>query len=500
MSQSTKPEYDVIVIGAGVVGPCIATAMARQGRKVLIVEREWDEPNRIVGELMQPSGLKSLKQLGMIKAVNNIGAVETTGYNISYHGKNLTIPYPTKDILTTIDTTPVQDVIKKGDEDKMDVNDKSLVAKVWEEDERVRGAAFHHGKFLTNLRTICLNESNVTKLDANVTEILKEGAKAIGIQATLNNDEKTKKKIYSKLVVCCDGIYSKFRKELSSEHVPKIGSYFAGLDLIDAKLPAPNHGHVILGKHAPVLMYQISTHHTRILCAIRSEKLPSKATVIEYLKNTVSKSLPKETQPAFEKALNNNNNTTDVYRAMPNQFLTAILNDVPGLVVVGDALNMRHPLTGGGMTVGLNDAVLVTKLLSPEKIPDLADDISILEQMIEFHTERKNLAAVVNVLSIALYSLFAADSKYLELLQQGCFAYFLKGGECVNGPVSLLSGLCPNFFTLFYHFFSVAFYSCYINFQNKGIVGFPLALFENICVFITAVCVFSPYMWSEMMS
>ncbi|GME99908.1 unnamed protein product [[Candida] boidinii] len=246
MAQSIKPEYDVIVIGAGVIGPCIATAMARQGRTVLIVEREWDEPNRIVGELMQPSGLKSLKQLGMIKAVNNIGAVETTGYNISYHGKSLTIPYPTKDILSKIDTTPVPDVIKSGDEDKMDASDKSLVAKKWEEDERVRGAAFHHGKFLTNLRTICLNEPNVAKLDANVTEILKEGAKAVGIQATLNNDEKTKKKFYSKLVVCCDGIYSKFRKELSSDHVPKIGSYFAGLDLIDAKLPAPNHGHVIL--------------------------------------------------------------------------------------------------------------------------------------------------------------------------------------------------------------------------------------------------------------
>ena len=42
-------KYDAIIIGAGVIGPTIATAFARQGRKVLIVERDWSKPDRIVG-------------------------------------------------------------------------------------------------------------------------------------------------------------------------------------------------------------------------------------------------------------------------------------------------------------------------------------------------------------------------------------------------------------------------------------------------------------------
>lgn len=54
-------QYDAIVVGAGVVGPAVATAFARQGRKVLLIERDWTQPDRIVGELMQPSGLKALK-------------------------------------------------------------------------------------------------------------------------------------------------------------------------------------------------------------------------------------------------------------------------------------------------------------------------------------------------------------------------------------------------------------------------------------------------------
>ena len=35
----------------------------------------------------------------------------------------------------------------------------------------------------------------------------------------------------------------------------------------------------------------------------------------------------------------------------------------------------------------------------------------------------------------------------------GCFGYFELGGECIGGPVSLLSGLRPSPALLFYHFF-----------------------------------------------
>jgi len=89
MTEDVSREgYDAIIVGAGVIGPCIATSLARQGRKVLIVEREWTKPNRIVGELMQPSGLYSLKQLGMIKAINNIEGIHVDGYHISFFNES----------------------------------------------------------------------------------------------------------------------------------------------------------------------------------------------------------------------------------------------------------------------------------------------------------------------------------------------------------------------------------------------------------------------------
>jgi squalene monooxygenase len=58
-------DADVVIVGAGVVGCAMAVAMGKQGRSVLLLERSLKEPDRIVGELLQPGGVKALEQLGL---------------------------------------------------------------------------------------------------------------------------------------------------------------------------------------------------------------------------------------------------------------------------------------------------------------------------------------------------------------------------------------------------------------------------------------------------
>ncbi|KAG7663626.1 ERG1 [[Candida] subhashii] len=490
-------QYDVIVVGAGVVGPTIATALARQGRKVLILERDWSKPDRIVGELMQPGGVKALKELGMVQAINNIEAIDCTGYFIKYYDEEVVIEYPLKETAnTTNPVVPIWDVVDEKN-DKL-LPDSTIDTRVWDEDEHVRGVGFHHGDFLMNLRKICRDEPNIDWVEATVTKILRDPEDqsiVTGVKAK-QGDETFE---YSaKLTICCDGIYSKFRKELSPANVPTIGSYFVGLHLKNAKLPANNKGHVLLGDHAPVLMYQISPGETRMLCAYRSLKAPSAAKneVYDYLAKYVLPVVPKETLPSFKEALESKK-----FRIMPNQYLSAMKQgkaDHQGFILLGDSLNMRHPLTGGGMTVGLNDSVLLAKLLHPRFVEDLGDHQLISKRLNKFHRKRKNLDAVINTLSIALYSLFAADKHSLKILQLGCFRYFQRGGSCVSGPIGLLSGMLPFPMLLFNHFFSVAFYSIYLNFINRGPLGFPLALFEAFEVLFTAIVIFTPYLWNEL--
>lgn len=488
-------DFDAIVIGAGVVGPCIATALARQGRKVLIVERDWSEPDRIVGELMQPAGIKALQELGMVQAVNGIGARSVTGYYIKYYGDEISIEYPSKaDVYKTNATKLVPKCVFDGN-DKLARDDATLDFDTWEKDENVRGVSLSHGKFLTNLRNIVRAEPNVTWVEGTVTSLVRDKADLNIVRGvSVKQSSGDIAQYLASVTFACDGIYSKFRREHAADNVPVVGSYFVGLSLYDAKLPSPGKGHCVMGDHAPVLMYQVTEKETRVLCAYRSTKPPSASNnaFFDYLEKDVLPNLPESVVPSFRECLK-----LKKFRAMPNQYLSAPKQGTrnPGFIMLGDALNMRHPLTGGGMTVGLNDTVLLAKLLY--KV-DLADHADVARALSQFHTSRKNLDAVINTLSIALYSLFAADSRGLKILQEGCFRYFLLGGDCVRGPIGLLSGMLPFPMLLFNHFFSVAFYAIYCNFCAAGLVGFPVAFFEAFQAFFTAVVVFTPYLWKEL--
>lgn len=100
---------------------------------------------------------------------------------------------------------------------------------------------------------------------------------------------------------------------------------------------------------------------------------------------------------------------------MPNSFLPPVEQGQPhakeGVILLGDAWNMRHPLTGGGMTVALSDVVLLAPMLAD--VPDLADWHAVVEVLHRWHWARKPLAATINILSIALYDLFSAEGTLL---------------------------------------------------------------------------------------
>ena len=94
---------------------------------------------------------------------------------------------------------------------------------------------------------------------------------------------------------------------------------------------------------------------------------------------------------------------------MPNNFLPPSPIARRGVLCLGDALNMRHPLTGGGMSVAFSDVVMCRQLLS--NIPDLRDHAAVSKAARALYVRRKGSHSfVVNVLSMALYQLFAADN------------------------------------------------------------------------------------------
>ncbi len=171
-------------------------------------------------------------------------------------------------------------------------------------------------------------------------------------------------------------------------------------------LPFPNYGMVVLADPSPVLLYQISTSDTRILIDVPGT-LPNPLNLKKYLRNSIAPQIPESIQSHFYKALD-----TDRIRSMPNSWLPPSLNIVQGGMILGDAMNIRHPLTGGGMTVALWDVVHYSRELS--KFNNFRNVYTISKVNKRFFWIRKSTSLVINILANALYSLFSAGQGILQ--------------------------------------------------------------------------------------
>lgn len=239
-------DYDIVVIGAGIAGSALAHALAtlphptERPLKIALLERSLAEPDRIVGELLQPGGMAALRTLGLRDTVDEIGAVPVHGYAVLDSGRAVHIPYPT------------------GEE----------------------GRSFHHGRFVMRLRDAASKHVNVEVIEAAVSELVEDASgRVVGVSARRKGQDEEVFK--AGITVVADGCFSKFRSRVLPPSAPKpdTRSHFVGAILKDARLPIPQHGTVALTSNGPVLLYQIEEHDTRMLIDIKGATLPKDLTV-----------------------------------------------------------------------------------------------------------------------------------------------------------------------------------------------------------------------------
>ncbi|CAJ1964968.1 unnamed protein product [Sphenostylis stenocarpa] len=407
---------DVIVVGAGVAGSALAYTLAKDGRRVHVIERDLREPHRIVGELLQPGGYQKLIELGLEDCVAQIDAQRVLGYVLFMDGKKIKLPYP----------------LEKFHAD-------------------VAGRSFHNGRFIQRMREKAAALHHVRMEQGTVTSLLEQDSKTVvGVQYKTKAGQELK--AYAPLTIICDGCFSNLRRSLCHPKV-EVTSFFVGLVLENCQLPFENYGHVILADPSPILFYRISSSEVRCLVDIPGQKVPSVGSgMANYLKATVASQIPPELQDSFISAIDRGN-----IRIMPNSSMPADPYPTPGALLLGDAFNMRHPLTGGGMTVALSDIVVVRDLIKP--VVDLNDASSLCRYLESFYIFRKPMASTINTCAGALYKVFSVSpNDARKELRQACFNYLSLGKIFSGGPIALLSGLNPYPLSLLLHFFAVAFY------------------------------------------
>lgn len=155
-------DADVVIIGAGVFGSAAAVAMARQGRSVILLEKSLKEPDRIVGELLQPGGVQALRELGLEHCMSGIDAIPCFGYDVVYYGTGVGIPYP-------------KEVVKEGKGDG----------------KRPQGKGFHHGRFIQKLREAAMKEPNVTVVETEAKDLVRNGwtGQVLGVECSTKGEK-----------------------------------------------------------------------------------------------------------------------------------------------------------------------------------------------------------------------------------------------------------------------------------------------------------------------
>ncbi|KAK9270455.1 hypothetical protein L1049_026035 [Liquidambar formosana] len=274
-------DVDVIIVGAGVAGAALAHTLGKDGRRVHVIERDLTEPDRIVGELLQPGGYLKLVELGLEDCVEEIDAQRVYGYALFKDGKNTKLSYP----------------LEKFHSD-------------------VSGRSFHNGRFIQRMREKAANLPNVRLEQGTVTSLREEKGTIIGVQYKNKSGEELT--AYAPLTIVCDGCFSNLRRSLCNPKV-EVPSCFVGLILENCQLPYANHGHVILADPSPILFYQISSTEIRCLVDVPGQKVPSisNGEMAKYLKTVVAPQIPTELYDAFIATVDKGNMRTMPNRSMP---------------------------------------------------------------------------------------------------------------------------------------------------------------------------------------
>ncbi|XP_024979057.1 squalene monooxygenase-like [Cynara cardunculus var. scolymus] len=387
---------DVIIVGAGVAGAALAYTLAKDGRRVHVLERDLAEPDRIVGEVLHPGGYMKLMELGLEDCVEGIEAQRVSGYAFYLNGKTIRLDYP-----------------------------------LGKFDSNVSGKSFHNGRFIQRMRSKASFLPNVKLEQGTVTSLLKTQGTVHGVHYRTKGGHAMT--AYAPLTIVCDGCFSNLRRELCNPKI-EVPSCFVALVLENVDLPYANHGHAIIADPSPVLFYSISNTKIRCLVDVPGEKVPSisNGEMTKYLKTVVAPQIPHELYNAFIAAVDKGN-----IRTMPNKTMPAESKTTQGALLLGDALNMRHPLTGGGMTAALTDIVLLRDLLRP--LHDLNDAYKHLQR---FYTLRKPMSFTLNTVAGVGYKMFCASSDLVSReLRSACFSYLTLGHWFTDGLMAIFSGL-----------------------------------------------------------
>lgn len=409
--------YDICIVGAGVAGSILAANLVKLfNYRIIVIEKNLKTQDRISGELLQPGGVQALKKMQLDFLLDKIDAQKVEGYTLFLKEESVSIPYMPKERKT---------------------NNGTII----DREKTITAFSFKNSSFVNQARKFIQDFDHLDLVDGNVMRIVEQNNIVEGVEYYSQKNRK-KYTVKSKLTIICEGQISKLRNQ-AAKSIKKINGYFVGLILEKCELPIPNYGHVILTGESPILIYPISSTEKRILIDFPGNRPPKLNDEFKnFLIDKVKNHLPKEFHQAFNAAVKKGK-----FRSMPNQNLKSTPLNKKRVVLLGDSFNMRHPLTGGGMSAVFNDINNILKNF--KKNTNLSNEKETDKIIKNYYKKRNKDVSNINILADSLYH--ATIDPELKLAS---FNY-LKKESCQQETIQIIAGIDKKKFNLIQHFISV---------------------------------------------
>jgi squalene monooxygenase len=374
---------DVVIAGGGFSGLVAAAACAARGMEVEVLEARLDALPAFRGELLHPPAVRVLDELDLSNALFAAGATRIAGFAAFAATRNdsIVLPYPSG-----------------------------------------QGLVIGHEALLTALREKLGSMPNVSLVrGAKVVDVLRERRRVVGLRSHGGELHR------AEVVVVADGRHSAIRKLLGIRARASLLSYTAALLAEGDRLPHPHTGHVFLGGPGPVLAYPYGGRRTRLCVDLPLFTPRGRRALSDYLEGAFVPHLPEPLRGSVALAARSGS-----IELCANHFMYTDLCVVDGAALVGDAAGCSHPLTATGMTVALNDAMLLA---------DCVDDRGTLERRLKrFQRRRYRFARARDLFAQALYGVFRADSPGARALCDGVFRYWQSGEASRTASMNILTG------------------------------------------------------------
>lgn len=314
----------VIIIGAGPAGACLSLMLSQRDIPVTLIERRKNFNREFRGEILMPSGLEALSQLGIDKKLTQVS---------SYSPRHIQFFLNKKQILEI----SLKDAF--GEKSPKAISQVDLLETLVGECQQYPCFKFYRG--------------------ASVKSLIKKDSRFIGAHVLLDGGEK--KEIYADLVIGADGRNSIVRKYCALNAY----EYNTPMDIVWCKLPKPEDWHgssFYAGQGNLLVAYQTWDDQLQMGWVVLKNQFKDFRDQgidawVELMADHVD--------PVFGQHLRQNKSS------ISNQFFLNSVSDcvkkwsVPGAMVIGDAAHTMSPVGGQGLNIAMRDAIVSANYLVP---------------------------------------------------------------------------------------------------------------------------------------